>query len=619
MKKNYVLVLSSVALLTLVTPPELNVLANPGSDLVYSSAQQTATQQNAAQQTAAQSLVEKEVSAAPGYTSAELQNLLDYNKDGKYKLTIHIPAGSYILTKELRIYSNTTIIADTEATIYKNHQKGSFIANDLSNDQGGYTTSENITIMGGVWDSSPIADKFKGTEAFRFIHATNVTVKNAEICNVPVNSHLITFAGIKNGLIENCKLHGYDGEKPKEAIQLDIVHDSVVVPSNQSKIIKYDDLPCDGVVIRGNEIYDYPRAIGSHTSIKGVFHKNVTITGNTLHDLTEAGIKAYNYENLEISKNNIYRVGVGILAYTYISNESYHYLEALSTTVKEPLPENYNIKITDNTISDTTKSSSSVITSWGDGIRVIGNYQRPINGITIVNNTMKNIKRYGVFMEKAPGSNILDNTISDTVSTGIYMINGCDTATVQNNTLENLGSAGGSAGGIGLLNSNNAVINKNTITNPAKNGIYLSNASSSCSITSNMLYSSGGNAIAAYTNSDNANIYGNYISGYSVNGIYAYDTNSADISQNEIYGNDANSTVKDGIHIQGIKDIDNAFSLKNNYISYTSRYGIYVNANNSLIETNTVTNSMKYSIYLDSNSIGSKLFDNKIDNSIWQN
>lgn len=606
MKKKLILGLSSVALLTFVP-----------STVFHGVAYFNAAEYSSPQSDDSKALDAIEVTAVPGYTSTDLQSLLDYNKDGNYNLTVHIPAGIYILTKELRIYSNTTILADADAKLYKNHQKGALLANDMSKDQGGYTTSENITIIGGVWSSSPIAEKNKGTESFRFIHATNITVKDAEICNVPVNSHLITFAGIKNGLIENCKLHGYDGESPKEAIQLDIVHNNVVVPSNQSKLIKYDDLPCDGILIRGNEIYDYPRAIGSHTSIKGVFHKNVTITKNTLHDLTEAGIKAYNYKNLVISYNSISDVGVGILAYTYISNESNHYLNALDTTVCEPLPDDYNIKITNNTIRNIHKSTSTAITSWGDAIRTIGTYTRPLNGVTIADNTIENTKRCGIFLEKTPGSTISDNTISDTADTGIYLFRECDNATIQNNTLKTLGAPGGNAGGIGLYSSSTASITNNTITSPAKNGIYLSKQSNSCNIASNKIYSCGGNAIAAYTNSDNAIIYSNFISGYSVNGIYAYDTSSADIDQNQIYGN-TGSSVKDGIHIQGVTNLDNTFSLKNNYIS-AARYGIYINASNSLLETNTITNAMKYSIYLDSNSNGSKLFDNKIDNSIWQN
>ena len=154
------------------------------------------------------------VSAKAGDTSAELQKLLDYNKDETYDLTVNIPAGSYDLRNELRIYSNTTIKADPNAKLNKNHQKGSIITNDLSKDKGGYTTSENITIIGGIWDSANISRLNSGTESFRFIHATNITIKDATICNVPQGSHLITFAGVKDSLIDNCTLYGYVGTTP---------------------------------------------------------------------------------------------------------------------------------------------------------------------------------------------------------------------------------------------------------------------------------------------------------------------------------------------------------------------------------------------------------------------
>ena len=64
---------------------------------------------------------DKEVSLMSGSTSVELQKLLDLNKDNKYNLTIKIPKGTYILTNELRIYSNTTIKADKSAKMMKNH------------------------------------------------------------------------------------------------------------------------------------------------------------------------------------------------------------------------------------------------------------------------------------------------------------------------------------------------------------------------------------------------------------------------------------------------------------------------------------------------------------------
>ncbi|MDF2800975.1 MAG: Parallel beta-helix repeat [Anaerocolumna sp.] len=412
----------------------------------------------------ANDLIYKEVVATPGDTSTELQYLLDFNKDGKYNLIVIIPEGEYLLNKEMRIYSNTSIQADKNAKLLKNHQRGAMIANDLSNDKGGYATTENITISGGIWDSSRIAELNKGTESLRFIHTTNVTIKNATICNVPDGSHMITLAGVANGTIKNCTLYGYNGSMLKEAIQLDIVHDNVIVPSMQEKYLTYDDLACDNILITGCNIYNYSRAIGSHTSVKGVFHKNITIQNNMLHELQDTAIKAYNYINLKVSDNTIYNASMGILVYTYIKNEGKHYLDALETTNQVSLPKDYNITIKNNIIYNIAEANSSKTATWGDAIRTIGVSSRPLSGVTIFNNTIKNVKRYGIFLEGTTTSNISRNDISDTTNSGIYLISGSHNAKIAYNTLQKIGLLNQNSGGIGLNESKKATIINNTLT-----------------------------------------------------------------------------------------------------------------------------------------------------------
>lgn len=477
----------------------------------------------------------KVLTAEPGTTSKELQELLNYNKDNKYDLVIKIPEGRYNLLKELRIYSNTTIIADDNAKLMKNHCKGSLLTNDLSNDKGGYTTAVNIKISGGIWDSKNIADLGKGTESFRFIHASNITIKNATICNVPQSSHLITFAGVKNGTIENCKIYGYDGTKLKEAIQIDIVHDNVIVPSNQSSKIKYDDLPCNGITITNNEIYDYPRAIGSHTSIKGVFHKNIVISGNKLHDIDEAAIKAYNYVNLQITNNTIKNCGVGILVYTQIDNSEEHYLSPLSTTKTKSLPDNYHITITGNHIQDIHKYQSGSNKLWGDGIRIIGSKNRPISGLTIQKNKISGTKRFGIYMNYALSSNIKSNTITKTTSHAI-LIDHSNYNKIYYNKIYYAGKTKSSNGGIGISASKNTTVYKNYIKSAANNGIFLYNKSTGCVIKGNYVISAGVNAIAIHRNSNNSDITSNIITGKKNRGIYVYGAYNTNITYNEVKG-----------------------------------------------------------------------------------
>lgn len=563
----------------------------------------------------AATLPEKVLTANPGDTAAQLQALLDYNKNGDYKLTIKIPAGTYELTQELRIYSNTTIKADAGAILKKNHLKGAMIANDMSGDKGGYITSVNITIDGGTWDSSKIAKIKKGTESFRFIHASNVTIKNATICNVPESSHLITFAGVKNGTVENCKLFGYEGTRLKEAIHLDIVHDDVIVPSMQSKYIVYDDLACDGILLNNNEIYDYPRAIGTHTSVNGVFHKNITISNNNLHDIDEAAIKAYQYVNLTINNNKIKNAGLGILVYTYIENEDEHYLEALSTTKKEATPQDYKIKISSNTIEDIFLFKSGKTTLWGDGIRILGSNNRPLSGVTMSGNTIKNPKRYGIFVEEAPNCIVSNNEITMTTRNGIYLIQGCNNSSILRNTVTKAGEVGGTEGGIGILASKQVTISENIVSSSAKNGIFLYNQSESCTISKNTITDSGESAIAVYHQSNDAIVTSNKIATYKKHGIFAYEVGSATINSNKITGKVGNGSA-DGIHIAGDNSSKNIFTVNNNTINKTNRYGMYINnAKKASIGRNTISNTMKHAIYLDNGSNSSKVISNKITNA----
>ncbi|WMJ88968.1 right-handed parallel beta-helix repeat-containing protein [Anaerocolumna sp. MB42-C2] len=501
---------------------------------------------------------DRSVTAHEGDNASDLQRLLDYNKYNTYHLTVNIPAGNYELSKELRIYSNTTIIADYNARLFKKHQRGGILANDLTNDKGGYNTTENITIIGGIWDSYQIANMDKGTESFRFIHATNVTVKDATICNVPNRSHLVTFGGVKNGVVDNCTLYGYSGTTPKEAIQIDIVHNDTILPSMQSKILVYDDLPCDGITVTNCDIYNFPRAVGSHTSVKGVFHKNIIISDNNLHDLAEAAIKAFNYVNLEISNNTITNSGLGILVYTYINNQ--YYLEALSNTRKEPLPDNYNIRIKNNTIQTMKAIPSNTGSLWGDGIRTIGNTERPLNGVTISNNTINGTDRYGMFLEGTPKCKVTNNNVAQTGKNGIYLINSCN----------------------------------------------------SSQIISNSITKSGDNGISFSKQSNDSRIIGNKIAGYKRYGIYAYQIGSATITDNEINGS-AKMKSDDGIHVTGDNSSDKAFILKKNVVKTTNRNGIYINtAPECYVGGNTINGTLNYGIYIGSGSNGSKIYYNSI-------
>lgn len=150
-----------------------------------------------------------------------IQSILDKALGSKTMITIYFPAGTYYVDKTLKVYSNTHILLDEKATVYR---MDSLINNGIlyNVDQngkrdvvGGYDMSENITLEGGVWDGGNIAKATKGTDVIRFDHARNITIKNCVIKNT-YNCHIVELVGVQNGLVSGCTLTGFRYQRGKE-------------------------------------------------------------------------------------------------------------------------------------------------------------------------------------------------------------------------------------------------------------------------------------------------------------------------------------------------------------------------------------------------------------------
>ncbi|SFB30028.1 parallel beta-helix repeat (two copies) [Acetitomaculum ruminis DSM 5522] len=547
----------------------------------------------------------KTIKLDKGASNKDIQDALDVNSKGQYKLTVVIPKGTYKLDSTLYVYPNTTISAKG-ATLKKTKRYGAMVENVLDNDKGGYDGNHDITIDGGKWDSSPIMKK-KGTETFRFIHCNNITIKNASLCNVPVGSHLIVFAGTRRCLVSNCKFYGYYNYKkltaakcPKEAIQLDIVHSLEQVPTKQ--YVCWDDLPCTGITISNNEFYKFSRGIGSHTAIAGRFHSFITISNNNFHDLSDEVMKLFNYLHLTINDNTIKNVRQGILAYTYLEAAEKDSYFGTNNKKVYSLPGDYDIIIENNTIKNVKDKGEF----WGDGIRIIGGDERPIPGVIIRNNKISNTDRYGIFTTYANGIKILKNKIhkagadgmnlgnssfavikknkiSNTKCDGIKISVGSNYTNISSNTIKKygMGNAYGSTYGIMLADcrgskKHNILVKNNLIEGKSKgdrkDGIRTSNADY-VKVLTNEVVSSGGCGVYSY-NSKHAYIKGNKILKSLKNGInLTINCNDAKIVSNVI-----SSPKSDGIFIFDSK----ASNVKANTINASKGVtGILINESNS--------------------------------------
>ncbi len=491
---------------------------------------------------------EKEITVSSGCSAEEIQAALDANANGQYdKLTVKIPAGTYRLNTTLYVYSNTTIIADQNAILKKmdNHNGkesyGPMLENVIRNDKGGYGNCHDIEIIGGVWDSIEVMKNSVGTESFRFIHCDGVTIKNAVICNVPDGSHLIVLAGSSNVLIDNCEFYGYGSgttKEHKEAVQLDVVHDSVIVPTMQEDLVKWDDLPCKNVTISNCNFHDFSRAIGSHTAVKGVLHENIVISGNTITNMSDTAIKLFNYKNTTVENNCITNCVEGVLVYTDMKGlNSKEYMEPLSGKVNK-LPDDYGIVIRNNEIKNMKMSGED----WGDAIRIMGSSELPIAGVTVINNLIEDMERYGVYATEAANVMMIANRVEDIARVGLYATTNCKNVTISRNRVQNCGGYG-----IFLGNSLGGAIYGNTVKEAGLtdseqiHGIYVYKCSGTSRanavfINKNTVEGNdrtGSQGIKVST-SDYVSITGNVVRRTKDRGIYVYSCKDAEVVMNQI-------------------------------------------------------------------------------------
>lgn len=585
--------------------------------------------------TAEASLPDKKVTAPSGCSASKLQSLLDLNRDGKSRLILTIPAGTYRLNRPLFVNSNTTILASSKAKLIKQARYGAIIESRLrkssNGTDGGYNSCRNITIDGGIWDTSPLLDSIYGTESFRFIHCTNVTLKNLTLCNVPRQSHLLVFAGVKNGVVSNCKFYGYGNgqnlnSNAKEAIQLDVVHSSKLVPNQQMDVITWDDLACDGITISGCKFHDFARGIGSHMAIAGHEHNNIVIQGNHFYNIYDNAIRLFNYKNTKVTDNLIEKSQEGIFLYTYFNTGTENYLSP-NNGRKYPLPSNYNIEISNNTI----RNISSGLSSYGNGIKILGSKERPVQGVTVTGNTIKSTQKYGISAVWAPRIAISNNKgISSSSTHGIFL--SCSNkGKISKNTVVR---AGGSA--IALYQSTGVSVSSNKISSASVHGIYGLQAPEcvigKSSSTGNQITNTGKDAICLTAPSGTSKGCGkslisyNKISNAGRYGISAYHSPGINLNKNTISAKGhgillqnsggkskvTSNTVSSGSSGIRVNKCSTA-SVVSNTVKKASVCGIYLSeSSKSTIKSNVISSSGKHGIYLTKSSSSTVITKNKV-------
>lgn len=573
-----------------------------------------------------------------GNASAVIQKALNYAKtieeQGYSGIEVTVPAGVHSINN-LVVYSNTTLHA--VGATFQAAGSGTMIhsaaPSDLSPSErnAGYDMTKNVIIDGGIFDAKGAVG-----QGIRFTHGSHIKIQNVTVQNLQTG-HMITLEGVKDAEVTGCTLKTFYewANSPKEAIHLDIVHNEIMNPGAEV----FDDLPCVNVKIADNTITDTPSAIGSHSMVDGVFHKNIQILNNTVNNMSSVALRIYNYKDVLIQGNKITGANVGIKVYTYANpaqndeaaddvdeSDGLTYYEPLPGTVKEDKPADgdYGLTINNNTIK---KMSGSI----GHGIQLRGNEERPVSNVKVTNNTVNDVSNRGIYVNaECSKTSITGNTVKNTKDSGIYISNRCTGSDISKNTI----SGAGEKAIYVTTSCGQAKISENTITSSTHESIRIADKCSDMVISKNNI-TGGEDGIVAYDGCDGVSMTDNTISKPKGNGILlSKNCKNAVVKKNKVV-----TPTQHGIslftEVTDARIEDNTVSTPNNSgvcvnqdstgavitgnkITKSKGDGIYVtvNSNDAAITNNTVSEAGSSAIYVRDNSkhpviTGNVISDNK--------
>lgn len=412
---------------------------------------------------------------------------------------VWIPPGTYrMATLPLRIYRNTRLTLDPLATIQRDTTGPIFLNGDAAQTFGGYTGHGNITIEGGTLDARGTVITAYNT-VISIGHAEDITIRNVTIKDVP-GFHAIEINSTKVARIEGCRFLGFihTGDRGfSEAIQPDLAKGSGYFGG----FGPYDHTPCRDLVISrcyfgasgtaGTQAW--PRAVGSHSATKTVWHRDIKILGCEADSLTSYAVGGYNWDRVTIANNTIHDCGAGIRMRsidTADTNDTKDTTGAQTSSSQEMGV----LTITGNVITGVTGADDAILlqgestgkvtraTITGNSIYTTGSSQNGIrlehvDNYTVAGNVVRDTAGTGISQQNITGGTVVGNRISDADTSGISCDTGTDVVIAANSITE----AGNN--GIHLLGGSNIVVQGNQIKGAGRatnNTYYGIRVSSSC-------------------------------------------------------------------------------------------------------------------------------------------
>ncbi|HYF74166.1 MAG TPA: right-handed parallel beta-helix repeat-containing protein, partial [Nocardioides sp.] len=238
-----------------------------------------------------------------------------------------IPPGEYLLQERITAKANVVVSA-YGAYIYGGTNftsgQGNIMVNVTSG--SGYAGgTDNVTIMGGIWDAKgQTATTDQTRNIFTVSNCRNWRFLDCTFRNVPT-WHAIDANAIDGMEVRGCRFEGFEDTTSggtrffSEAIQLDTGTDGT-----PCKNVRVSDCYM-GPAVDGSGLGGFGKLVGSHnpTVANTDFHSAIRVVNNTIIDAQDSGIAFYDTTEAVVANNLIKDAAVyGILFYGNVSGVS---------------------------------------------------------------------------------------------------------------------------------------------------------------------------------------------------------------------------------------------------------------------------------------------------------
>lgn len=232
---------------------------------------------------------------------------------------IIVPPGRYKITSSLRIHSDTCLFGMGVAILsYENPSTDWRDAIMLINgplkgvaNNGGYSNTKNIRLIGIEFDGTPRASLGQMTEHIAFAHHMNLLIESCVFRNYAGNTHSIELNSTKNAVVRNCMFVGWVRQGATAGSREFINIDSST-EAGFPTFGPWDGTVCDNISVYWNEFDGGDVAVGSHSSAMPAPHTNIRVSGNTIRNVVSYGVSAYFWKDSEVSDNHIKGAARGI-------------------------------------------------------------------------------------------------------------------------------------------------------------------------------------------------------------------------------------------------------------------------------------------------------------------